>query len=273
MAAIVHTRRPASDWLMSMQPVVFNAGLEQALNLIGTFVFAVSGALLAVHKRYDIVGMIVLAEITAIGGGVIRDLILGAHPPAAFTDHLTFLIPLCAVAIIFIVYRFILARQRKDQDQATVVQRYRTRLQNTVVKRYRSQVQLAVLVFDAVGLAVFCVAGTAKALAYGLGPVEAIALGTLTAVGGGIMRDVLANDQPAVLRADSELYAVPAMLGSAIIVVIEHFHLYGSLAAGLAAVFVLGLRLAALRYGWQAPQPNRGSDSGGHSRDDTRDDT
>jgi uncharacterized membrane protein YeiH len=125
-----------------------------------------------------------------------------------------------------------------------------------------------VLIFDAAGLAVFCVSGTAKALAYHLGPIEAIALGTLTGVGGGILRDVLANEQPAVLRAGSQLYAVPAVLGSAIIVVAVYLHLYGSLAAGLAAVFVFVLRLGALRYGWQAPQPHRGSDA----RDDTRDD-
>lgn len=245
---------------MSMQPTVFNAGLEEVLNLVGTFVFAISGALLAVHKRYDIVGMIVLAEITAIGGGVIRDLILGAVPPAAFTDHVTFLLPLGAVAILFIVYRFILQRHDHDHDQTTLTQRYRTRLQTALVRRYRTQIQFAVLVFDAAGLAVFCVAGTAKALAYGLGPVQAVALGTLTGVGGGIMRDVLANEQPAVLRADSELYAVPAMLGSAIIVVVQHVSLYGSLTAGLAAVFVFVLRLGALRYGWRAPQPRRGGD-------------
>jgi uncharacterized membrane protein YeiH len=236
-----------------MQPVVFNAGLEEALNLVGTFVFAVSGALLAVHKRYDIVGMTVLAEITAIGGGVIRDLILGAVPPAAFTDHVTFLIPLGAVAITFILYRYII----QDQDQTTFMLGRRTWLQSTIVQRYRTQIQFAVLVFDAAGLGVFCVAGTAKALAYGLGPIEAIALGTLTGVGGGIVRDVLANDQPTVLRADSELYAVPAMLGSAIIVAVQHFHLYGSLAAGLAAVFVFVLRIGALRYGWRAPEPRR----------------
>lgn len=231
--------------LIRMQPVVFNANLEEALNLVGTFVFAISGALLAVHKRYDIVGMTVLAEITAIGGGVIRDLILGAVPPAAFTDHVTFLIPLSAVALLFFVYRYIV--QSQSQDKTALVQRYRAKL------------QAAVLVFDAAGLAVFCVAGTAKALAYGLGPVEAVALGTLTGVGGGILRDMLANEQPNVLRADSELYAVPAVLGSAIIVVIQRLNLYGSIAASLAAVFVFVLRIGALRYGWRAPRPTRDS--------------
>ena len=262
-----------------MQPVVFNASLEQALNLIGTFVFAMSGALLAVHKRYDIVGMAVLAEITAIGGGVIRDLILGAVPPAAFTDHVTFLLPLGAVALLFFVYRYIILRQDQDQDQSKdlsqeqtdLVQRTRNQLQMALVQRYRTQVQFAVLVFDAAGLAVFCVAGTAKALAYHLGPVEAIALGTLTAVGGGILRDVLANEQPAVLRADSELYAVPAVLGSTIIVVVQQLRLYGSVAAGLAAVFVFGLRIVALRYGWRAPRPTRSGGKGEDADDGTHD--
>lgn len=249
-----------------MQPVVFNANLQEALNLVGTFVFAISGALLAVHKRYDIVGMTVLAEITAIGGGVIRDLILGAVPPSAFTDHITFLLPIGAVALVFFVYRYIIHSQA--QHGPALVRRYQTQLQTAVVQRYRTQLQAAVLIFDAAGLAVFCVSGAAKALAYHLGPIEAIALGTLTGVGGGILRDVLANEQPAVLRAGSQLYAVPAVLGSAIIVVVGYLHLYGSLAAGLAAVFVFVLRLGALRYGWQAPQPNHSSDA----RDDARDD-
>lgn len=242
-----------------MQSVVFNANLDEALNLVGTFVFAMSGALLAVHKHYDIVGMIVLAEITAIGGGVIRDLILGAVPPAAFTDHITFLLPIGAVALVFFVFRYIVHGQ--SQHGAAYMLRYRT------------QVQTGVLIFDAAGLAVFCVSGAAKALAYHLGPIEAVALGALTAVGGGILRDVLANDHPAVLRAGSQLYAVPAVLGAAIIVVLEYLHLYGSLAAGLAAVFVFVLRLGALRYGWRAPQPLRRSAPHSGGREDTAKDT
>src|SRR5690348_5762257 len=121
---------------MSMQPAVFNAGLEEVLNLVGTFVFAISGALLAVHKRYDIVGMTVLAEITAIGGGVVRDLILGAVPPASFTDHVTFLLPLGAVALVFVVYRFVIDGHDKSDSQDY----------HDLVRRYRSQLQTAVLI-------------------------------------------------------------------------------------------------------------------------------
>ena len=213
-----------------MHPVVFNPTLEEVLNLVGTFVFAVSGALLAVRKNYDIVGMAVLAGITAIGGGVIRDLVIGAIPPVAFTDSSYFWIPLLATALTFFAHVQI------------------------------NRLNAAVLVFDAAGLAVFCISGTAKALNYGLGPVPAAALGVLTAVGGGIMRDVLAHDEPSVLRAESELYALPAVLGSAIVVVIPHLPIDSSLAAGLTAVFVFALRLLALRYGWRAPRPWRTTD-------------
>jgi uncharacterized membrane protein YeiH len=213
-----------------MHPVVFNATLEEVLNLVGTFVFAVSGALLAVRKNYDIVGMAVLAGITAIGGGVIRDLVIGAIPPVAFTDSSYFWIPLLATALTFFAH----------------VQ--------------MNRLNAAVLVFDAAGLAVFCISGTAKALNYGLGPGPAAALGVLTAVGGGIMRDVLAHDEPSVLQAGSELYALPAVLGSAIVVVIPHLPIDSSLAAGLTAVFVFTLRILALRFGLRAPRPSHTTD-------------
>lgn len=210
-----------------MHSVVFNATLEQALTLVGSFVFAISGALLAVRKRYDVVGMTVLAEITATGGGVTRDVLLGAVPPSAFTDHLSFLIPIVAVVVTFYAHR------------------------------QMNRMQAPVLVFDAAGLGLFCVAGTAKALEHGMGAIGAIALGAISAVGGGVLRDVLANEQPAVLRADSELYAVPAVLGSALVVLITRLRLYGSVTAGLAAALVFAVRLAALRYGWRAPAPTR----------------
>lgn len=213
-----------------MHTVVFNPTVEEVLNLIGTFVFAISGALLAVRKNYDIVGMVVLAGITAIGGGVIRDLLIGAIPPAAFTDAIYFWLPLVAVALTFFAHA------------------------------QMNRINSAILVFDAAGLAVFCISGTVKALNYGLEPIPAIALGVLTAVGGGIIRDVLAGDKPSVLQAESELYALPAVLGSAIVVVIPHLPINSSLAAGLTAVLVFVLRLLALRYNLKAPRPRHTTD-------------
>lgn len=213
-----------------MHTVVFNPTVEEVLNLIGTFVFAISGALLAVRKNYDIVGMVVLAGITAIGGGVIRDLLIGAIPPAAFTDAIYFWLPLVAVALTFFAHA------------------------------QMNRINSAILVFDAAGLAVFCISGTVKALNYGLEPIPAIALGVLTAVGGGIIRDVLAGDKPSVLQAESELYALPAVLGSAIVVLIPHLPINSSLAAGLTAVLVFVLRLLALRYNLKAPRPRHTTD-------------
>ncbi|GHO63506.1 UPF0126 membrane protein [Ktedonobacter sp. SOSP1-52] len=210
-----------------MYSVVFNPILEESLNLVGTFAFAESGALLAVRKNYDIVGMAVLSVITAIGGGVIRDLIIGAVPPVAFTDASYLWIALFVTGLTFFAHSLI------------------------------NRLNAAVLVFDAAGLATFCISGATKALVYGLSPLPAIALGTLTAVGGGIMRDVLAQDRPTVLRAGSELYALPAALGATIAVIIPHFPINGPLSVGLTAVFVFALRLLALRYGWKGPRPWR----------------
>lgn len=210
-----------------MYSVVFNPILEESLNLVGTFAFAESGALLAVRKNYDIVGMAVLSVITAIGGGVIRDLIIGAVPPVAFTDASYLWIALFVTGLTFFAHSLI------------------------------NRLNAAVLVFDAAGLAMFCISGATKALVYGLSPLPAIALGTLTAVGGGIMRDILAQDRPTVLRAGSELYALPAALGATIAVIIPHFPINGSLSVGLTAAFVFALRLLALRYGWKGPRPWR----------------
>ena len=213
-----------------MHGVIFNVGLEEALDLIGTFVFGVSGALLAVRKHFDVVGMLVLAELTALGGGIVRDLILGATPPASFTDGWYLLVPVLAAAVTFFAHMQI------------------------------ARIQLAMLVFDAAGLGLFCVSGTAKALSFGLGPVQAVALGVLTAVGGGILRDVLANDVPTVMRADSTLYAVPALLGAIIVALAHGMHIYGPLIAGLAAILTFALRVVALRYQWRMPQAWRNAD-------------
>ncbi len=208
-------------------PVVVNPTLQEILDLVGVFVFALSGALLAVRKDFDIIGMLVLAEITALGGGVIRDLVIGAVPPVAFTDLGYLLAPMAATVLTFFAHPHI------------------------------ERIVAAVLVFNAAGLGLFCVTGTAKALAHGLGPAPAAALGVTTAIGGGILRDVLANDIPAVFRVDSEWYTIPAVLGAAIVVGAEHMRVYGPLAAGIAAAVAFVLRLIALRRGLRAPRPRR----------------
>lgn len=205
--------------------------LVRALDLIGVAAFAVSGALAAVRSRFDIVGMAVLAITTALGGGVVRDLIVGATPPAAFTDVAYLLVPLAVTAVVL--------------------------LWHPVVER----VTPALLVFDSVGLGVFCVIGAAKALAFGIGPLPAVLLGVTTAVGGGVLRDLLAGEVPTVFRYGAEFYAVPALVGASAVVVADSTGLQSTLTAFGAVLLAFGLRLLALRFGWRAPAA-RGA--GGH---------
>ncbi|MQY08594.1 trimeric intracellular cation channel family protein [Actinomadura macrotermitis] len=194
------------------------------LDLTGIFVFAVSGALAAVRQRLDVVGMVVLAEITALGGGILRDLIIGAVPPAAFTSLGYVLTPLVASVLVF---------------------------------HWHPQVARllpGVLLFDAAGLGLFCATGTIKAMDHGLSPLHAALLGVITGIGGGILRDVLSGQIPAVLY-DRQLYALPAMLGAAVVAAARSLGLHGALVTAGAAVLVFGLRVLAVRYGWRTPRP------------------
>ena len=194
------------------------------LELVGLYVFATSGALLAIQKGFDIVGIALLALLTALGGGILRDLIIGATPPAAFTEPAYLVIPLAAAAVTFFVH--------------PVVQR----------------LNFTVLVFDAAGLGLFSVTGTLKALAYGLGPMQAVLLGITTAVGGGVMRDVTARDTPALLRVDTDLYAIPAATGAIVVAVASYTPLPMPVVATCAAVFVFAFRLVAMLRHWRAPR-------------------
>ncbi|MCP3816829.1 trimeric intracellular cation channel family protein [Streptomyces sp. A3M-1-3] len=203
---------------------LFTPSVQHGLDVAGIFVFAISGALLAVRKNFDVFGIAVLAEVTALGGGLFRDLIIGAVPPAAFTDLGYFVTPLLAAALVFFLHPHV------------------------------ERINGAVNVFDAAGLGLFCVAGTTKAYEYGLGLTASAALGLATAVGGGVLRDVLANEVPSLLRWDRDLYAVPAIMGSAIVVLCIRFDSLNALTSGLAAVTAFLLRLLAMRFHWRAPR-------------------
>ena len=194
------------------------------LDLTGTFAFALNGALTAVRTvRIDIVGVLTLATITAIGGGILRDLILGAVPPATFGDW-----RYLAVAAGGGLLAFFLGRP---------------------LIRLSTSIQ----VLDAVGLSLFAVTGALKALAYGIGPGQAIILGGLTAVGGGTLRDVLIGRVPEVLH--SGLYAIPALVGAAVIVLADELGAGGAGVAIGAALLCFVIRIVALRYDLDAPTP------------------
>jgi uncharacterized membrane protein YeiH len=200
------------------------ATLLLTLDLLGTFVFAISGAASGVKKRLDVFGVGVLSFVAGNAGGLTRDVLIGAVPPAAISDWRYVGVSLVAAGVAFVWY--------------------------PNVRRLHRQV----LLFDAAGLGLFAVSGTQKALAYGLNPLVAALLGMLTGIGGGIVRDMLVNEIPVVLRGD--LYAVAAFAG-AVLVVIGHqlqFPPTATTVAGAALCFTL--RLLAIRRNWNLPVSN-----------------
>jgi uncharacterized membrane protein YeiH len=197
------------------------------LDFIGTFAFAISGAVVAVRHRLDLFGVLVLSFAAATAGGIVRDLLLGATPPASLVDWRYFAVSTLAGLLTFYRYQ--------------------------QVERLRNPVQL----FDAVGLGLFAVSGASKALAAGLGPVGAIMLGTLSGIGGGIARDMLVAEIPNVLRR--ELYAVAALAGAAVVVLGASFSLPAAPVAVAGALLCLGLRWLAIRRGWRLPVAGAGA--------------
>jgi uncharacterized membrane protein YeiH len=194
------------------------------LDLVGIFVFAISGALVAVRKELDVFGVIVLAMCTGLGGGFLRDVLIGATPPAALADWRYLLVPVGAGLITF-WYHPTLGRMERTM-----------------------------LVVDALGLALFSPAGALKAVDFGLGFLPATLMGMVTGVGGGIIRDVLAGRVPLVLRPGI-LYAIPATAGSAVAVLGLKLG-YHNLPVTLAGAIVVAVwRLLAIWRHWQAPAP------------------
>jgi uncharacterized membrane protein YeiH len=199
-----------------------------SLDLTGTFVFALNGALTAIQAaRVDLVGVITLGVVTAIGGGVIRDLIIGAVPPASFQDWRYLAVAIGAGLVAFA------SGQRLDQLAGIIT------------------------LLDAAGLSLFAVTGATKALAFGLGAVPAVILGGVTAVGGGTMRDVLVQRIPSVLHSEGTLYAIPALVAAGIAVAASGAHVYGLPAALGAVAACFGIRMLAVRYHLTAPVPRR----------------
>lgn len=197
--------------------------LGLVLDLAGVLVFALSGGSLAVRKGFDVVGILVLATATGLGGGMLRDTLLGDLPPVALADQRYLAVPLVATALVLVGH---VAVERAARP---------------------------VLVFDAAGLGLFPVVGSAKALDHGLGVLASMLLGVMTAVGGGVIRDVLARDVPTVFRADSALYAIPAALGAAATAAAWSQDALAAPQAIAIASAVVALRLLAMRNDWRAP--------------------
>jgi uncharacterized membrane protein YeiH len=195
--------------------------LVLALDLAGTFVFGLSGGIAGVRHRLDVFGVLVLTFVAGNAGGIIRDLLIGAVPPAAISDPRYLAVSIAAGLVAF--------------------------WRPTTIMRMRD----ALFVFDAAGLALFAVSGTLKALAFDVAPIPAVLLGMVTGIGGGMLRDILVAEIPTVLRAD--LYAVAALAGAAVVVSGQLLGLPLAPVIIAGAGLCFGLRLIALRRGWALP--------------------
>ncbi|MBB2147401.1 trimeric intracellular cation channel family protein [Pedobacter gandavensis] len=192
------------------------------LDLAGTFVFAVSGATAAKQRGLDLFGICAIAFTVACGGGIVRDLCIGAIPPAGLTNWYYLVAAIIAAGITIGLYPFV---QRLNQP---------------------------VIFFDALGLSLFAITGAQKSLAYGHNAEVAVLLGITTAVGGGVLRDILLNRIPVIL--EKEIYASAALIGALIVVLGNHLKWISSDWVTIIALIVcFGLRLLALRYHWNLP--------------------
>jgi uncharacterized membrane protein YeiH len=198
----------------------FDPTLLLVLNLVGTFVFGLSGGMAGVRTKLDVFGAVVLAVVVGIAGGTIRDLLIGI-PPATFRD-----------------WRYLAVA-----GGAGLV----TTLAHPAINRLQRPID----VLDAAGLALFCVTGAATALAHRLGVVDAVILGAITGIGGGMLRDVLVGEIPTVLRGG--LYAIPALVGAGIVVAAYHAGDHTIVFPIVGALVCFLMRMAGLRYGLGLP--------------------
>ena len=205
-----------------------DAHLQLILDLVGVFVFALSGGLVAVRKRLDLFGVLVLAGAAALGGGVMRDVLIGQLPPVGLSDW-RLVTAACLAGLVTFLFHPGVARISK-----------------------------LVRILDAAGLAAFAVAGSLKALGVGTAPMTAVLVGVITAIGGGMLRDVLAGQVPEVLRR--ELYAVPALLGSTLVVIAYRAHHLTETVVWSVVAVVFAVRMTAVVLDLNAPTPLRTGD-------------
>ena len=195
--------------------------LIACLDGVGTFVFALSGAVLAIQKRFDIFGVLFLSFVVGVAGGMTRDLLIGAVPPAAIANWHDFAIAIGGGLLTFFAYPLVQSLRRP------------------------------VLLLDAIGLALFAVTGAQKAISYGVNPMMAAVLGMISGIGGGMTRDVLSREVPFVLRAD--LYALAALAAAGLVSLGSVMGLAPLYPMLLGAVLCMFLRLMAIYCGWRAP--------------------
>lgn len=211
------------------------ADVRLVLDIVGIFVFALSGGLVGVRARLDMFGVAVLAWATGLGGGILRDVLIGDVPPPGISNP-WFIVTVLMAGLVTFLFHSLLVDLRRTHP--------RLRL---------ARIGQAVKVLDAVGLATFAVSGSLKAVNLGAPPLACVFVGTITAVGGGMIRDVLVGQVPEVLQR--EVYAVPAVLGAAAIVVASELEVLTMPVVWLAVVATFAIRIAAIVFDLQVPRP------------------
>lgn len=197
--------------------------MYEILQLAGILAFAISGALVGVRRRLDLLGVIVVGSFTGVGGGIVRDMLIGVHPPVSFVHWPNLAVAVAGSLIVFFVHPGI-----------------------TRIRYFET-------VFDAFGLGLFSATGAATALVAGQTPITALLVGIITAIGGGVIRDVLVNTVPGVLTR--ELYAVSAFVGAAVAIGIVMLGGHEGLASLIGGAAAITLRLASVARGWNLPKP------------------
>lgn len=205
---------------MDIQQAVF-----LALDLAGTFVFAVSGVLLAARRGFDITGGLVLGLMTGIGGGMIRDVLLD-RVPNALGQPIYLAPPLIATLLIYLIGKHV------------------------------SRARILIVTFDAIGLAIFSVTGTTIALSAGANYPAALLMGALTACGGGLMRDAVASENPAIFTG-TDLYLIPALFGAGGALVADSLGILNNGVSLIIATLAFAFRMVAWKLQWRVPQPMR----------------
>lgn len=197
------------------------ADLIYALDIVGTFVFAISGVLTAVQKRFDFVGAVIIGAVTALGGGTTRDVLIGATPVGWMNDTNYLIVIAAAILVCYLFY-------------------------NSIIKLRKSM-----FLFDAIGIGLFTVLGIQKTLSLGLSPAIAILMGIISAVFGGIVRDVLTNEVPLIFR--KEIYAMACFTGGLVYLIGTKFLDSPYLVAAISIIIVTTIRILAVRMGWEFP--------------------
>lgn len=216
-----------------------NFDLVLAMELIGTVAFAVSGAMVGIRKNLDILGVLVLGAATACGGGVIRDLLIGVHPPVMFKQPIYVTVAAISVIILFLIVRF-----------------HSSTLELLESERYKDIMNF----LDAIGLGIFTVVGVNSVIDgyHGRYYILMIFLGVITGVGGGIVRDVLIHETPAVLYKHT--YACASIVG-ALCYVWLHSRIQEFPAMLISTIIVVVLRLLARKYKWNLPKAMKKQES------------